>query len=347
MEQSWSLGKWYTLEKPGCVCANGKQYHASMRLGTDNNLIFFFDGGGLSWSEYTAARPISPEGDPNEGYYGVELGTILDLQNRPGITMMEPWNHFKNWNYFIAHYGTGDIQIGDNDYCYTSLKQEPRVLHHSGYRNFQFVLENAKMHCPNPEKILVAGGSAGALSAAALAEEIVLAFPNCKEIYFCLDGGLGYADWKTIARNVWNASPQIIDKLRSNNLVVDCLTDLNQKYGERVRCLLISSARDAVLAWFQKALNGEKPAYTKEAGVQFQELLTQTCIALMEQDPNIGIYIYDYPYEGTDPEMELTQHTILTNSNMSRNESNRSSVSQWLWDCVKGNVTQVGLDLLL
>lgn len=345
MKAGLNLGEWYPVEELGYICANENPYHGCMRLGLENNLLFFLDGGGLSWSEYTAARPIGTE---KEGYYIDELGPVSVMNDRPGLTNAEPWNLFKKWNVFVVHYGTGDIHIGRNEFAYRALTQESKVLHHCGYRNFQLILERAKLFCQEPEKILIAGVSAGALGAAALAEEIVQSFPKCKNITCCVDGGLAYADWKTIATQVWNAPRTICERLHGHDIVLDCLMDLNRIHGDRVQCLYISSTRDAILAWFQQALDGEVPSYTKEAGDQYQKMLAQTCKVLVNEIPEAGVYIYDYESREAEyePEAKLTQHTILTSNNIIDDDGKKPSVIQWLWDCVHGRVEQVGLELL-
>lgn len=344
-----TVGTWYPIEAPGYICANEKPYHGSMRLGKENSLLVFLDGGGGSWCEYTAARPSSRASDSKQEYYYIdEIGPVSVMNDRPGLTNAEAWNLFANWNTFIVHYGTADFHIGNREFPYTDLEQREKTLHHCGYRNFQLILDQAKAYCPTPEKLLVAGTSAGAFGAAALAEEIIQAFPQCKDISCCIDGGLIYADWKKIASTVWNAPKAIYEKMNGPDMVLDCLMALNRKYAERVRCLYISSTRDAVLAWFQKALDGEVPAYTQGTGIQYQKKLTQTCAALMAAIPKAGLYIYDDPCVGLDidVQMGLTQHTILTSSNIIDSCGEKPSVMQWLWNCVHGKVEQIGLELL-
>lgn len=115
-----------------------------------------------------------------------------------------------------------------------------------------------------------------------------------------------------------------------------------------MQCLYISSTRDAVLAWFQKALDGEVPEYTADAGIRYQKNLTNTCLKLIEEVPEAGVYIYANPCRDVDldPALGLTQHTILLAENIIESGENRPSVMQWLWDCVHGRTSKVGLELL-
>ena len=61
-----------------------------------------------------------------------------------------------------------------------------------------------------------------------------------------------------------------------------------------------------------------------------------------------GVYIYANPCRDVDldPALGLTQHTILLAENIIESGENRPSVMQWLWDCVHGRTSKVGLELL-
>lgn len=58
-------GKWYTVPISGAVCSDGTPWRGTFRKGSENNLVIYFFGGGVSINAYTAARP---QGAPN-GYY--------------------------------------------------------------------------------------------------------------------------------------------------------------------------------------------------------------------------------------------------------------------------------------
>lgn len=59
LEDTAASGKWYRFYTENCSSAIGEPAYCSLKLGKENKLMIFFAGGGLSWNEYTAARPSS------------------------------------------------------------------------------------------------------------------------------------------------------------------------------------------------------------------------------------------------------------------------------------------------
>ena len=55
-------------------------------------------------------------------------------------------------------------------------------------------------------------------------------------------------DWHSIAPDEWETPKEISDKLVSNNLTLDCLKSLREKYGEDIHHLFESSTRYGDLA---------------------------------------------------------------------------------------------------
>ena len=86
----------------------------------------------------------------------------------------------------------------------------------------------------NPDKVVVTGYSAGELATALLSDDIYTNyFPNAKSKNVLVDASLLLNnDWHSIATNVWQTPKSISDKLTTNNLTLDCLKALNEKYGD-------------------------------------------------------------------------------------------------------------------
>ena len=146
------------------------------------------------------------------------------------------------------------------------------------------------------------------------------------------------------ASMIWNVADGLVGPFKPHEYgtVILPMTVIKRFHD----CLL--PTRDAVLAWFQKALDGEVPEYTADAGIRYQKNLTNTCLKLIEEVPGAGVYIYANPCRDVDldPALGLTQHTILAAENIIESGENRPSVMQWLWDCVHGRTSKVGLELL-
>ena len=59
LEGAAETGKWYEVDTPGAVSADGTVWHGFMKKGSENKVIVCFFGGGVSPDEYTAARGYS------------------------------------------------------------------------------------------------------------------------------------------------------------------------------------------------------------------------------------------------------------------------------------------------
>ena len=117
MPEKPETGKWYRIYPEGCVDANGEKAYANFQLGTENKLLVYFSGGGVSWNEYTAARQTSLYSqNAKEGFYMVHVDLFTDLNGNKGIFENSERNPFRNWHKLMLHYNTGDFHAGDGDY---------------------------------------------------------------------------------------------------------------------------------------------------------------------------------------------------------------------------------------
>jgi len=335
------IGKWFPLTESGCVCASGQPYYGALRLGTENNLIVYFDGGGGSWNKETAAKSVSAS---LEGSLYVDvLGDISDMDYRSGVCSREDWNPFRNWTIININYATGDLHVGNNDFSYEDTNGQEKILYHHGYRNFHMVMEQAVKYIDIPDKLLIAGASAGGFGVAALAGEVADMFPSCKDVTCLVDGTMILADWVPILRDVWNAPEKFWKVIRSDNVVADWMYVLNQE--KRFKWLFISSVRDAVVSAYQNVFDGQGYNYSKEGGIKYQKNLEKMCKQWKFEMPDVGIYIYDYPANGFPEELELTQHTISLWENMKEKLEDDVSPMEWLWNAVWGKLDSCGWKL--
>ncbi len=160
--------------------------------GTTNNLVIFFDGGGACWHSSNCLYGLTYATSVNE--------TVEDLQNNmSGLAdFADPNNPFSTWNAVFIPYCTGDVHVGANDYDYPNdlYFLFPDItsgeIRHRGKVNFRVVLKWVQdtFKTVEPEKIFVAGSSAGAYGA-------LINFPDIKDAYpasttYCMpDAGNG------------------------------------------------------------------------------------------------------------------------------------------------------------
>mgnify|MGYP002625382910 CR=1 FL=1 len=350
-EVEYDPGVWFELAPEGAICSDGEPLSTRMRVGTENKVIVFFYGGGISLNDYTAARPyLGTLIDREPGFYSAEEEDQLATYSGLGIASRQQNNPFRDWSVVIIPYTTADFHIGTSDYAYTALDGTESVLHHHGYENFHALMDAAMAYLDEgPEELLVAGWSAGGYGAAILAEELMTDyFPGAGHTTVCVDSSLLILDdWPAVARDVWGAPEHIVEKMKTENLVVDFFTDLYETYGDSVTCLYVGSVRDGALAKYQSYFDTGRYAATNGVIWVYTGYLRVMVEQLRENIPSIGIYLFDrLPYSFNPFLSRLTQHTILeTQTAFWRLTAGRSAV-QWLYSAVEGDVQTVGLEKL-
>jgi hypothetical protein len=340
-------GKWYRFHPDGAVSANGDPAFADVRLGTENKLLVFFCGGGVSVDEYTAARPASMYSrERDDMFYLTRLDLFGDLAAGKGILDNHPDNPFRDWTKVMITYATGDFHVGTKDFPYTALDGSSRVLHHHGYLNYRAVMAEVQKLMPTPESMVVAGCSGGAWGAALLADDVISHFPECPRIVCCIDSALGLKnDWPRIATDVWGAPAQIVARLQSNDMVTDSLSALAQSHGDRVTCLYATSVRDSGLARMQNYLDGKRLVFTRESGDKLQNDIADMAARLMREIPGIGLFLFNAPDPGQ-KSLGLTKHCVIGDRGFHHTRSDRQTARDWIWDAVNGDVRSYGHNLL-
>lgn len=322
------IGKWYEVEVDGAKSSDGSEWHGIFRKGTENKVVVYFFGGGVS---------ITPE--TSEGGTEFFATTMLaqDFVAQGGIGSDAEDNPFKDWSFIVIPYATGDFHAGTGTY------EGKKTVYHTGYSNYTAYVEQIKQYMGEPDTLLVTGFSAGGFATSLLADDVIDHFPSAENVTVCVDSSLLlYDGWHETAVNLWKAPAQISDRLTTNNLVLDSLTALYQKRGDSVKILFDCSYRDDTLMQYQSYINSGKMDKTKELGDNFQRDLKEMVNGLQTNIPDVGIYIWCY---GEDTNTHNTQHTIIS-SNVFDKLGNEKSVGDWIYDAVSGDVKTYGLDLL-
>ncbi len=338
------IGKNYEYFPEGAVCGCGKPYHGCIRLGTENKLIIGFSGGGVSFSEYTAARP-QRIGNQEQNFYADDVW-FGDVVPRMGTFGQNKKNPFRDWSLLFVPYASGDFHCGTADYPYTDLNGQKAVLYHHGYTNYRALLKKIKEFVPNPDQILVTGFSAGAFATSLLTDDICEAFPQCKNITACVDSAIMcHPDWHQVAKEVWKSPPEIADRLAGPEIVTDSLLALHEKRPD-VKIMYCCSKRDAALTQFVGFLeeNGNWNP-TKKTGDMFQAHLKDMVQRLKSAIPNISIFIFDTP-DKNNKDAELTVHCLCGSNAAFQTAVDGVTCVDWMRRGVGGEVIQVGLEKL-
>lgn len=344
------IGKFYRIYPEKCLCGDGSRFHGLVRIGRKpDKLLVFFNGGGLSWNAYTAARPNSFFTQHlEENFYFNNTHWMADYSLKHGIAADRADNPFLDWTMVQVPYSTGDFHCGTGDFPYTALDGSAQILPHHGYLNTMALLRKVQPLIGNPKTLLIAGVSAGGFGVSLMAEDVIEMFPSCENIVTVVDSAtLAFHDWPHVARDVWQAPEHICSRLFGDNLMLDSYSALYRKYGNRVKYLFICSTRDALLTQAQNALDGNGLRADRESGLRFQEGLKRVCDRLREQIPGIGLYIFEAPMGEDQFDQEgLTKHCLLDNPKMYEHCVDGKTATQWLLNALDGAIESVGLDLL-
>lgn len=365
---------WYRIPVRKGISGDGSEYHIYLKAGDSENLCIFFSGGGMAWNTYTAAHPASggkmAAKAPN--YYWNNLRPATQIMNiNVGITdVLLATNPFLNWDMVVITYDTGDFHIGDAEYPYSAQNGEEKILHFHGYRNFKAAMELCRRFFKEPDKLLIAGDSAGAFAVPALSGEILDQwYPNCPDITLLSDSAtLIYDGWREIIRDVWHAPERFWEKIKSDDPAGDwyeafagkymyAMTDssgMAQEINRNIRCLYSSSTHDHLLSTYYNDLVNK----VYETNEQMQEAYYQHLSAQMKRFRNcmgnlrtkdgkqvFGMYIHQH--KDLLRSRTGTVHTMVRHPAFFIPDRTGMSMAKWLADAVAGNVYSVGEQLLL
>ena len=322
------LGIWYEIPVESAKSSDGSEWHGIFRKGTENKVVVYFFGGGVS---------ITPEtSEGGKEFYATNM-TAQDFVAQGGIGSNAEGNPFKDWSFIVIPYATGDFHAG------TGIYEGKKTVYHTGYSNYSAYIEQIKPYVGKPDTLLVTGFSAGGFATSLLADDVIDRFPSAENVTVCVDSSLLlYNGWHDTAVNLWKAPTQISDRLVTNNLVLDSLTALHKKRGDSVKILFDCSYRDDTLMQYQSYIDSGKMDKTKELGDHFQRDLKEMVNGLQTNIPDVGIYIWSC---GEDANTHNTQHTIIS-ANVFDKLGNDRSVGEWIYDAVNGDVKTYGIELL-
>ncbi|MBR6149503.1 MAG: pectin acetylesterase [Lachnospiraceae bacterium] len=328
LEGEPEIGKWYDVPVENAFSSDGSEWHGIFRKGTENKVVVYFFGGGVS---------ITPEtSEGGKEFYATSM-LAQDFVAQGGIGSNDDHNPFKDWSFIVIPYATGDFHAG------TGIYEGKKKVYHTGYNNYSAFIEKIKPYVGEPDTLLVTGFSAGGFATSLLAYDVIDRFPSAGNVTVCVDSSLLlYDGWHDTAVDLWRTPSGISDRLTTDNLVLDSLTALYEKRGDSVKILFDCSYRDDTLMQYQSYIDTGKMDKTKELGDNFQQDLKEMVFALQTNIPNVGIYIWN---NGEDADTHNTQHTIIS-SNVFDKLGNDRSVGEWMFDAVNGDVRTYGLELL-
>lgn len=340
---------WYKLPLPKekASCSEGSTYYVYLKKGASNKLMVFFGGGGVSWNERSAARPITIMNflSGKGAFYFPKIDRMQELMNGGILAEKDINNPFHDWNFILLPYATGDFHVGNNDFAYTDGKGKRRILRHYGARNVTASLEAVQNHFASPDQLLIAGESAGAFGCVAQAAHIVDFFPGCQNITAYTDSGqLYYPQWKETVRDVWKADADLWECIQTNNLLLDWFRRLYKKLGDRANYMNSCSYHDGLLSQYQKMINHGINKIDKAGLDEFFVHLVETNKTLLQEVPGFHFHISAVEYNEKN---DSTAHTATRYKRFYTKNAEGISNADWLNDAANhGKFYNVGIHLL-
>ena len=276
------IGKWYELAVEGTQSSDGSEWHGIFKKGTENKVVVYFFGGGVS---------ITPEtSEGGNKFYATNM-TGQDFVAQGGIGSNADSNPFKDWSFLVIPYATGDFHSG------TGVYKGEKTVYHTGYSNYAAFVEQIKPYVGEPDTLLVTGFSAGGFATSLLADDVIDRFPSAKNITVCVDSSLLlYDGWHETAVDLWHSPEEISNRLVTDNLVLDSLTALYEKRGDSVKILFDCSYRDDTLQQYQAYIRTGTMTKDKENGDLFQKDLANRHLYLescrRRRDPQHAAHHY-------------------------------------------------------
>lgn len=177
----------------GPTCIEGDPYLVSVRDTGSNDLLFFLQGGGACHDELCLTRTVATAGVPTQGW------TLPDPEVQP----------LASFNVVFASYCDGSVFAGDNLF----VGSDGSLRRHRGLANLSAALDLAKSLYPEPERIVLAGVSAGAYGTIFATLVLRLVYPDTP-LFVLNDAGLGLTNPESstlvdAALEQWKVGPLI------------------------------------------------------------------------------------------------------------------------------------------
>tara|TARA_R110000824_G_scaffold288508_3_gene476704 strand:+ start:24677 stop:25810 length:1134 start_codon:yes stop_codon:yes gene_type:complete len=254
---------WQTISTDG-VCSSGTPFQFYSRtLSTADSLLIFFNGGGACWTGEAcdlSSEPFvhSPFADMPENNPANDQG-IFSFDN--------PENPFADYNMLFIPYCTGDVFIGGGEHNYSYNNTEGQHIqlttHHSGYQNSIDTLDWIYEQFTSPERIVVAGSSAGAIGSSFYAGFVAEHYPDIP-VTLIADGAGAYASPSLpLVYKAWNtesilpAWPEYKGK-NNDNLSFEDFYIASEHHNSNLTMAQYNAAEDEVQEMFTELL-GDDP----------------------------------------------------------------------------------------
>jgi hypothetical protein len=314
----------------GTGCAFGTPYESYYRAGDPTKLLVYFQGGGACWNDATCTLGKEPY------FLYVTDDRMHPARWRGLLDFFEPRNPVKDYSMLFVSYCTGDLGLGAaiRKYQVAGVDGQPATLSvdHRGAANqasAMAFLEGLKLA---PEKVLVAGVSAGSIMSAYRVADIAARYPGAHVVQ--IGDGAGAFRSQRIAGIVaqWDGTQALkrlpgLEALDARSFTHEDYTKLASKAAPRVMFSQIDMTRDVLQYRYLKADGMDR---------SIPELLAEAHGDIRKSVPGFLSYNADQEH-----------HVTLLLPYLYRLEVDGVRLSDWIADLMAGKkVGSVGSTLL-
>lgn len=159
--------QWTFVPFSDAFCGNGTSTGIGINPTTKSTrVLIYLEGGGACWdaltcfTEMTAANFTSGYGPSNFAGDETALNAAGGFFDRTAAQ-----NPFKDYSYVYVPYCTGDLHAGNNIAMYPASDGGTTAAHHVGWANMRAYLSRLVPTFPSPDRVYLAGSSAGGYGA--------------------------------------------------------------------------------------------------------------------------------------------------------------------------------------
>jgi len=238
--------------------------------------------------------------------------------------------------------GFYDFHIGNNEYHYQSKKSENKVLYHNGNKNVACALTAIKeLFSQTPEALAIVGQSAGGHRCVAHCPQIHELYPDCNNVVVYSEVSyLRSSLWIEIAKNVWKVSSNLMEYIKSEDLISDLFHYAKDNMPSSTKFLHFNSVWDKENTKFMYKMNHGKLSVNQQALQEYHNMLTIAVGKLKKEIPNYFYYLTDY---GKSPKDQTTPHVFSDSQKLIHSKmQDGMSLANWLMQAIDNKPVDVG-----
>jgi hypothetical protein len=176
------LGEWVWHDVPGTMCANGSPTGIGINRGTGSKVVIYMSGGSACLDSSCSIG--TPSMRKNGGFGAAQLSACVQGNCDGSVTFPSKsiFNRtpagaspFTDATYVFISNCSGDYYVGDKDHAFSSW-----TAHFHGSRNQQLIAAALATWFPATSRVVLTGGSAGAVGALQNYWQWVAAFPTTR-----------------------------------------------------------------------------------------------------------------------------------------------------------------------